>query len=58
MPLLIYRVALKDTVASFKAILAGEHDALPENAFYMVGNIDDVKAKAEKIAAEVANEGN
>ena len=49
---------MKDTVASFKAILAGEHDALPENAFYMVGNIDDVKAKAEKIASELAAESN
>ncbi|GAA5857369.1 hypothetical protein JCM3766R1_005714, partial [Sporobolomyces carnicolor] len=49
-------VSLKDTVASFKAILNGEYDNLPENAFYMVGNIEDVKAKAEKIAAEVAQE--
>jgi len=30
-------VALKDTIRGFKAILAGEHDALPEQAFYMVG---------------------
>ncbi|GAA5919321.1 hypothetical protein JCM6882_002775 [Rhodosporidiobolus microsporus] len=46
-------VPLKDTVQSFKAILAGEHDSLPEAAFYMVGDIADVKAKAEKLAAEM-----
>jgi F-type H+-transporting ATPase subunit beta len=40
-------VPLKDTIASFKAILAGEYDHLPEQAFYMVGNIDEVVARAE-----------
>ncbi|MBQ5153855.1 F0F1 ATP synthase subunit beta, partial [Macrococcus caseolyticus] len=45
-------VALKDTIRSFKEILDGKHDSLPENAFYMVGDIDEVKSKAEKIAAE------
>ncbi|KAG7857471.1 hypothetical protein KL939_003359 [Ogataea angusta] len=45
-------VRLKDTVASFKAVLEGKYDHLPENAFYMVGGIEDVVAKAEKIAAE------
>ncbi|BGO89809.1 hypothetical protein NBRC10512_007226 [Rhodotorula toruloides] len=50
-------VPLKKTVESFKSILAGEYDHLPENAFYMVGDIDSVVAKAEKLAAEMA-EGN
>ncbi|MEL6914011.1 MAG: F0F1 ATP synthase subunit beta [Pseudomonadota bacterium] len=48
------QVPLEDTIASFKAVVAGEYDHLPEGAFYMVGGIDDVKAKAEKMAAEAA----
>jgi F0F1-type ATP synthase beta subunit len=44
---------LKETIASFKAILAGDHDDLPEAAFYMVGGIEDVKEKAKKLAAEL-----
>ena len=39
---------------SFKAVVEGEYDHLPENAFYMVGGIADVKAKAEKLAADAA----
>ena len=46
-------VDLKDTIASFKAILGGEGDALPENAFYMVGDFASAKAKGEKILAEL-----
>ena len=46
-------VDLKDTIASFKGILNGEGDALPENAFYMVGNLASAKAKGEKILAEL-----
>ncbi|CAI4211612.1 unnamed protein product [Parascedosporium putredinis] len=46
-------VDLKDTIASFKAILNGEGDSLPENAFYMVGDFGSVKQKAEKILAEL-----
>ena len=46
-------VPLKDTVRSFKEILAGAHDNLPESAFYMVGTIEDVKAKAEQLAKEM-----
>jgi len=42
-------VSLKETVSSFKAILAGEYDHLPEQAFYMVGSIEEAIAKAEKI---------
>jgi F-type H+/Na+-transporting ATPase subunit beta len=44
-------VKVEDTVRSFKEVVEGKHDDLPEDAFYMVGGIDDVKAKAEKIAA-------
>lgn len=45
------QVPLEKTIASFKAVVAGEYDHLPEAAFYMVGDIDDVIAKAEKLAA-------
>ena len=48
------QVPLEETIASFKAVVAGEYDHLPEGAFYMVGGIDDVKAKAEKMAADAA----
>ncbi|CAR27576.1 ZYRO0D01760p [Zygosaccharomyces rouxii] len=44
-------VRLKDTIRSFKEVLDGKYDHLPENAFYMVGGIEDVIAKAEKLAA-------
>jgi F-type H+-transporting ATPase subunit beta len=47
-------VDLKDTIRSFKAVIDGEYDHLPETAFYMVGTIEDAVAKAEKMAAEVA----
>ena len=40
-------VSLKDTLAGFKAIVNGDHDDLPEQAFYMVGGIDEVLAKAK-----------
>ncbi|WML89508.1 F0F1 ATP synthase subunit beta [Thiothrix lacustris] len=42
-------VTLKDTLSSFKAILNGEYDHLPEQAFYMVGGIDEVIEKATKL---------
>ena len=48
------QVSLEDTISSFKAVVAGEYDHLPEGAFYMVGGIDEVIAKAEKMAAEAA----
>ncbi|MFD2206745.1 F0F1 ATP synthase subunit beta [Kiloniella antarctica] len=48
------QVALEDTISGFKGILAGEYDHLPEAAFYMVGTISEVVAKAEKMAAEAA----
>ena len=47
-------VKLEDTVRSFKAIVDGEYDHLPEAAFYMVGTIEDAVAKAEKMAADAA----
>jgi F-type H+-transporting ATPase subunit beta len=40
-------VSLKDTIAGFKAIVAGEYDHLPEQAFYMVGQIEEAVSKAE-----------
>ena len=49
------QVPLEDTISSFKAVVAGEYDHLPEGAFYMVGGIDEVIAKAEKMAAEAAS---
>jgi F-type H+-transporting ATPase subunit beta len=42
-------VSLKDTLSSFKAILNGEYDHLPEQAFYMVGGIDEAVEKATKL---------
>ncbi|MFN3845950.1 MAG: F0F1 ATP synthase subunit beta [Paracoccaceae bacterium] len=48
------QVPLEKTIASFKAVVAGEYDHLPEAAFYMVGDIEDVKAKAAKLAAAAA----
>src|SRR3954470_5027256 len=46
-------VELPDTIRSFKAIVDGECDQYPEQAFYMVGAIEEVAAKAQKMAAEV-----
>ena len=43
-------VSLQDTIRGFKEILDGAHDDLPEMAFYLVGSIEEVKEKAEKIA--------
>ena len=40
-------VELKDTIAGFKGIIAGDYDHMPENAFYMVGGIDEAIAKYE-----------
>ena len=40
-------IPLNETVASFRAIVDGEYDHLPEQAFYMAGNIDSVLKKAE-----------
>jgi len=43
-------VKIKDTIRGFKELVEGKHDEIPEQAFYMVGTIDDVLAKAEKLA--------
>ncbi|MFN3973053.1 MAG: F0F1 ATP synthase subunit beta [Gemmobacter sp.] len=48
------QVPLEKTIASFKAVVAGEYDHLPEAAFYMVGDIDEAVAKAQKMAAAAA----
>merc|ERR1712214_98369 len=45
-------VPIDQTISGFKDILAGKYDHLPEVAFYMVGNIDEVSAKADRLAAE------
>ena len=42
-------VSLKDTIAGFKGILAGEFDQLPEQAFYMVGSIEQAVERAAKL---------
>ncbi len=44
-------VTLEDTLAGFKGILAGDYDHLPENAFYMVGDMNEALEKAEKMKA-------
>jgi len=45
---------IKDTIRGFKGLVKGEYDHLPEQAFYMVGTIEDAIAKAQRLAAEVA----
>lgn len=45
-------VSLEDTIAGFKGILDGKYDDLPEMAFYMVGGIDEVIAKAESLKSK------
>jgi F-type H+-transporting ATPase subunit beta len=47
-------VKLEDTIKGFKGIVAGEHDDLPESAFYMVGTIEEAIEKSRKMAAEAA----
>ncbi len=44
-------VSLKDTIAGFKGIVEGEYDDVPEQAFYMVGTIDEALEKAKRLAA-------
>jgi len=44
-------VKIEDTIRGFKEICEGKHDDLPEQAFYMVGTIEEAKAKAERLAA-------
>jgi F-type H+/Na+-transporting ATPase subunit beta len=47
-------VPIEDTVRSFKAVVNGEYDHLPESAFYMVGGIEEAVEKAQRLAAESA----
>ncbi len=47
-------VPLKDTISSFKGLLEGEYDHLPEQAFYMVGGIEEAIEKAKQIAEKAA----
>jgi F-type H+-transporting ATPase subunit beta len=47
-------VNLEDTIKGFKGIVAGEHDDMPESAFYMVGTINEAVDKARKMASEAA----
>jgi F-type H+-transporting ATPase subunit beta len=44
-------VKIADNVRAFKEIVEGKHDDLPEQAFYMVGTIEEAREKAEKMAA-------
>ncbi|MBZ5710931.1 F0F1 ATP synthase subunit beta [Nannocystis pusilla] len=48
------QVELSDTIRSFREIVEGKHDNLPEDAFYMVGGINDAIAKAKRLAEEQA----
>lgn len=47
-------VSLKDTISGFKGLLAGDYDSLPEQAFYMVGSIDEALERAKEIAGKAA----
>jgi F-type H+-transporting ATPase subunit beta len=47
-------VPLQETIRGFKEIIEGKHDEIPEQAFYMVGTIDEVLTKAEKLQSEAA----
>jgi F-type H+-transporting ATPase subunit beta len=44
-------VKLQDTIESFEHVVAGEYDQLPEQAFYMVGGIEEAVEKAKKLEA-------
>ena len=44
-------VPVEETIQSFKAITEGEFDHLPEQAFYMVGGIDEAEAKAKELSS-------
>src|ERR1700741_971003 len=47
-------VSLEDTIKGFRGIVAGDHDDMPESAFYMVGTSEEAVDKARKMAAEAA----
>jgi F0F1-type ATP synthase beta subunit len=44
-------VPLKDTIKSFQEIVEGKHDSLPEQAFYMVGGVEEAVEKGKKMAS-------
>ena len=46
-------MAVKDTIKGFSEIVAGKYDDIPAQAFYMVGTIEEVLEKAEKLRATV-----
>ena len=46
--------SLKDTIRGFKGIVNGDYDHIPEQAFYMVGTIEEVEEKAKKMEEEAA----
>merc|ERR1711994_301891 len=48
------QVTLEDTIEGFRQLINGDHDALPEQAFYMVGNIEEAVSKADALAKEMA----
>jgi F-type H+/Na+-transporting ATPase subunit beta len=50
-------VELEDTIRSFKEVVEGKHDELPEQAFYLVGNIDEAIEKARGMSGEEEEEG-
>ena len=45
---------LKETIRGFREIAEGKHDHLPEQAFYMLGSIDEAEAKAKEIESRAA----
>ena len=52
LPNLFVFVKLEDTINGFKSIVDGEHDNIPESAFYMVGTIEEALEKSKKISKE------
>lgn len=45
-------MSLADTIKGFKGLIEGKYDHLPEQAFYMVGSIDEAVEKAQKLASQ------
>ncbi|MBA7648177.1 ATP synthase subunit beta [subsurface metagenome] len=48
-------VPIKETIRGFKEILEGKHDTLPEQAFYMMGTIDEAVEEAKRLGVEAEN---
>jgi F-type H+-transporting ATPase subunit beta len=46
------QVSVKDTIDGFEAVVMGQHDDMPEQAFYMVGNLEEAKAKAQTLGGK------